>query len=165
MHFLLTIHYSTCISQKSKVLPLKKYSLCNFMKKDRKCLLTSLANDLQVCIVTQTFTQSLVEKFQLGCVDKSVSLFSLNIYSKYMNSNFYQRLICNITVAVSFLRLLKWQINTLNSGKNLLDSCSTDTHDTYRFARFCMVAFNPKGRFRLTEVAVITTTAINTTRM
>ncbi|XP_078319259.1 uncharacterized protein LOC111120750 isoform X2 [Crassostrea virginica] len=45
---------------------------CDAVDRPEDCHTTAVCQSNQVCIVTQTFTQSLVEKFQLGCVDKSI---------------------------------------------------------------------------------------------
>ncbi|XP_056018505.1 uncharacterized protein LOC125669920 isoform X2 [Ostrea edulis] len=47
---------------------------CEAVDRPEDCHNTTTCGSNQVCIVTQTFTQSLVEKFKLGCVDKQICM-------------------------------------------------------------------------------------------
>lgn len=55
----------------------RKCYQCDAVDRPEECHTRAVCQPNQVCIVTQTFTQSLEEKFRLGCVDKSICM---NLY-------------------------------------------------------------------------------------
>ncbi|XP_061175637.1 uncharacterized protein LOC133184564 [Saccostrea echinata] len=52
----------------------RKCYKCDAVDRPEDCHNTTVCEADQVCIVTQTFTESLEEKFRLGCVDKSICM-------------------------------------------------------------------------------------------